>query len=63
MEGVVFFPILIFNYLRFMSDFFSRITSEPAKCGGRPCIRGLRIRVKDVLELLASGMTSQQVLE
>ena len=46
-----------------MSDFFSRITSEPAKCGGKPCIRGLRIRVKDVLELLASGMTSQQVLE
>jgi uncharacterized protein (DUF433 family) len=46
-----------------MSDLLSRITSEPAKCGGKPCIRGLRIRVKDVLELLASGMTAQQVLD
>ena len=39
-----------------------RITFEPGKCGGRPCIRGLRIRVKDVLDLLASGMTSAEIL-
>lgn len=46
-----------------MSELLLRITSEPAKCGGKPCIRGLRIRVKDVLELLASGMAAQQVLD
>lgn len=41
----------------------SRITTDPAICGGRPCIRGLRIRVSDVLDLLASGLSTQQVLE
>jgi uncharacterized protein (DUF433 family) len=40
-----------------------RITIEPGKCGGRPCIRGLRIRVKDVLDLLAAGATREEVLE
>ncbi|MDD5262792.1 MAG: DUF433 domain-containing protein [Methylacidiphilales bacterium] len=40
-----------------------RITMEPGKCGGRPCIRGLRIRVKDVLELLAHGASWQEILE
>ena len=40
-----------------------RITAEPGKCGGRPCVRGLRIRVADVLELLASGMTRKQILQ
>ena len=39
------------------------ITVEPGKRGGKPCIRGMRITVYDVLELLASGMTQQQVLE
>jgi uncharacterized protein (DUF433 family) len=39
-----------------------RITVETGKMGGRPCIRGLRIRVKDVLEILASGMTEQEIL-
>ena len=38
------------------------ITVEPDKRGGKPCIRGLRITVYDVLEYLASGMTEQQVL-
>ena len=46
-----------------MDKLLSRITSEPDKCGGKPCIRGMRIRVADVLELLASGMTQQQILE
>ena len=41
----------------------SRITIEPGKRGGRPCIRGLRIRVSDVLDLLANGLTPQQMLE
>jgi len=40
-----------------------RITVNLAQCGGRPCIRGMRIRVVDVLELLASGLTQEQVLE
>jgi hypothetical protein len=35
-----------------------RITVNPRQCGGRPCIRGMRIRVTDVLDLLASGLTS-----
>jgi uncharacterized protein (DUF433 family) len=42
-------------------DLLSRITINPAQCGGKPCIRGMRIRVIDVLELLAAGMTSQQI--
>jgi uncharacterized protein (DUF433 family) len=40
-----------------------RITVNPDQCGGRPCVRGLRIRVTDVLDLLASGLSPQQVLE
>lgn len=40
----------------------SRITVDPARCAGRPCVRDLRIRVKDVLELLAAGMTREEVL-
>jgi len=39
-----------------------RITVDPGICGGRPCIRGLRIRVKDVLELLAGGATPEEIL-
>ena len=46
-----------------MNDLLSRITSEAGKCGGKPCVRGMRIRVVDVLELLASGMTQTQILE
>ena len=41
----------------------SRITVNPDQCGGRPCIRGLRIRVKDVLDLLAAGTSEQQILK
>lgn len=39
-----------------------RITIDPGVCGGRPCIRGLRIRVKDVLDLLAAGATHDEIL-
>lgn len=46
-----------------MSGIDERITVDPEQCGGRPCIRGLRIRVSDVLDLLASGLTPQQVLD
>ena len=40
-----------------------RITVDPGQCGGRPCIRGMRIRVTDVLDLLANGLTADQILE
>ncbi len=40
----------------------SRITIVPAICGGRPTIRGMRIRVVDVLEMLAGGMTPTEIL-
>ncbi len=40
-----------------------RITFNPEQCGGRPCIRGLRVRVKDVLDLLASGVREAEILE
>jgi uncharacterized protein (DUF433 family) len=42
---------------------FERITTNPKQCGGRPCIRGMRIRAIDVLDLLAAGLSHQQVLE
>lgn len=40
-----------------------RITVSPEVCGGRPCIRGLRIRVTDLLEMLASGATREGILD
>ncbi len=43
-------------------DYRHIITIEPGKRGGKPCIRGLRITVYDVLEYLASGMTPEQIL-
>ena len=39
-----------------------RITINPNQCGGRPCIRGMRIRVKDVLDMLAEGATQEEIL-
>jgi uncharacterized protein (DUF433 family) len=45
-----------------MSELLKRITINPEVCGGRPTIRGMRIRVVDVLELLASGMTRDEIL-
>ena len=41
----------------------NRITFNPGQCGGRPCIRGMRIRVTDVLDLLASGLSFQEILD
>ena len=46
-----------------MLDLLKRITINPKQCGGRPCIRGMRIRVTDVIELLANGLTAEQVLK
>jgi uncharacterized protein (DUF433 family) len=44
-------------------NFLSRITINPAQCGGRPCIRGMRMRVKDLLDLLAAGVTPEEILQ
>lgn len=44
-------------------DYQSLLTIEPGKRGGKPCIRGMRITVYDILEYLASGMTEAEILE
>jgi uncharacterized protein (DUF433 family) len=46
-----------------MSDLLARITINPKQCGGRPCLRGMRIRVSDVLDLFVAGLTAEQILE
>jgi uncharacterized protein (DUF433 family) len=45
------------------SELLRRVTIEPGKCGGKPCIRGMRIRVGDVLDLLAAGLSSDQIVQ
>lgn len=44
------------------SVLIERITIEPGKCGGRPCIRGMRIRVNDILEMLGQGVSMEEIL-
>ncbi len=46
-----------------MTDYGGRITIEPGKRGGQPCIRGMRITVYDVLDYLASGMSVRDILD
>ena len=46
-----------------MTNWKERITTNPKQCGGRPCIRGMRIRVIDVLDLLAAGLSHEEILE
>jgi uncharacterized protein (DUF433 family) len=41
----------------------SRITYNPRQCGGKPCIRGMRIRVSDILQMLAEGVTSAEIVQ
>ena len=43
-------------------NYMDRITFNPNQCGGRPCIRGMRIRVKDVLDLVAAGIPEPEIL-
>ena len=45
-----------------MNEISERITSNPKQCGGRPCIRGMRIRVTDVLDLIEAGLSFDQIL-
>jgi len=46
-----------------MTHIAERTTVDPEQCGGRPCVRGMRIRVVDVLDLLANGLSPQEILE
>ncbi len=46
-----------------MTYLTDRITVDTEQCGGRPCIRGMRIRVTDVLDLFSSGLTAKQILK
>ena len=45
------------------SELLARITQQPGHCGGRPCIRGLRIRVADILQMLAEGVSEAEILQ
>ena len=45
-----------------MASLLDRITVDPNMCGGRPCIRGLRVRVKDILDMLAGGSSRAEIL-
>ena len=55
--------IFVFVKIVELGGFMDRITLEPGKRGGRPCIRGLRISVYDVLSMLSGGMSQQEVLD
>lgn len=44
------------------AELLQRISIEPGKCGGRPCVRGYRLRVSDVLQLLSAGASYDEVL-
>lgn len=44
------------------ASLLDRITIEPGKCGGKPCIRGMRIRVSDILELMGEGVNMEEIL-
>lgn len=46
-----------------MNDLRERITINREQCGGRPCIRGMRIRVIDILDLYAAGLSAQEILD
>ncbi len=46
-----------------MTTLMDRITVNHDQCGGRPCIRGMRIRVSDVIDLMSHGLTAEQVVE
>jgi len=49
--------------MKSMTDLLTRITQTPGQCGGRPCIRGMRIRVSDILEMMAENVSITEILE
>ena len=54
----------MFSFVKKMKEnLIQRITVNPLICGGRPCVRGMRIRLSDVLDLLANGLSPQQIVE
>jgi uncharacterized protein (DUF433 family) len=53
----------IHRYSHPMENLTDRITVNPHQCGGRPCVRGMRIRVSDVLDLYAAGLDTAQILD
>ena len=59
-EAEVFISVL--KSVPMSTELLNRITSNPRQCGGRPCIRGMRIRVKDVLDMLAGGASEEEIL-
>ena len=44
-------------------NFEARITYNPLQCGGKPCVRGMRIRVSDILQMLGEGISSEEILQ
>jgi uncharacterized protein (DUF433 family) len=46
-----------------VSNLLERITINPDQCGGRPCLRGMRVRVTDILDLFAAGLSAEQILD
>lgn len=44
-------------------DLVNRITFNPLQCGGKPCIRGMRIRVSDILQMLGEGVSNEEILQ
>ena len=50
------------EYLHHMESLLARITTNPRQCGGWPCIRGMRIRLANVLQLFAAGLSAEQIL-
>lgn len=46
-----------------MAELMDRIMVDPGQCGGRPCIRGMRIRVSDILDLLANGLSPEGIVD
>ena len=61
------YPLYVFFGHKFhnmnISSWKDRITVNPKQCGGRPCIRGMRIRVTDILDLLAEALSREQIIE
>lgn len=55
--------LLVKSVINSMNELLTRISQIPGQCGGRPCIRGMRIRVSDILEMLAENVTVSEILE
>ncbi len=65
--GCIMEAVGLTHYLAFLMNqlpnLLTRITQTPGQCGGRPCLEGMRIRVSDILEMLAENVSVQEILE